>query len=206
MSVYNRFILPRIIKKTCSTKPISKQREKIVPLAKGWVLEIGVGNGLNMPFYDKTKVTHVFGLDISPELMEGAVHRAKETGMDFEPLLLDAAAIPLDANVVDTVLVTYAMCSIDALQSALAEMHRVLKPSGKLVFCEHGLAPDPKVRRMQKRITPLWKRISGGCRLDRNIPKEIENAGFQLSSLEQMYIPGTWRIAGFDSWGTASPN
>ena len=136
MSVYNRFILPRIIKKTCSTKPISKQREKIVPLAEGRVLEIGVGNGMNIPYYDNTKVTHVFGLDISPELMEGAVRRARQTGLDFEPLLLDATEIPLDANAVDTVLVTYTMCSIDALQSALAEMHRVLKPSGKLVFCE----------------------------------------------------------------------
>lgn len=205
MSVYNRFILPRIIRKTCSTKPISKQREKIVPLAEGQVLEIGAGGGMNIPYFDKTKVTRVFGLDTSPELMEGAVRQAKQTGLDFEPLLLDAAEIPLDANAVDTVLVTYTLCSIDALQSALAEMHRVLKPSGKLIFCEHGIAPDPEVSRLQKRITPLWKRIGGGCRLDRNIPGEIENAGFQLNSLEQMYLPGTWRIAGYNSWGTASP-
>ena len=206
MSLYSRHVLPYIINKTCSSKPIMKQREKIVPLAEGRVLEIGIGSGLNFPYLDASKVTHLFGLDTSAQLMEGAKRLAQKSQIDFEPLLLDAAQIPLEKNSVDTVLVTYSLCSIDALGSALGEMRRVLKPSGKLVFCEHGAAPDGAVNRWQKRITPIYRHFAGGCRLDRNFPGEIEKAGFKIATLEQMYLPGTARIIGFNSWGTATPN
>jgi len=204
MSFYARRILPHLINKACSVKPVMKQREKIVPLAQGRVLEIGIGGGLNLPFYDQSKVSHLFGLDSSAQLMTTAHQRAEQTELAFEPLLLDAATIPLDDNEVDTVLVTYTLCSIDALQDALSEMRRVLKPSGKLLFSEHTAAPDVSVRSWQRRITPIWKRVGGGCRLDRETPKEIEAAGFQIEALDNMYLPGTPRIVGHNSWGIAS--
>jgi ubiquinone/menaquinone biosynthesis C-methylase UbiE len=206
MSLYSRHILPRLIKTTCAAKPIMKQREKIVPLAEGKVLEIGVGSGLNFPYFDADKVTRVFGLDTSPQLMRDAEQKSNQAKIEFEPLLLDAAQIPLESGEIDTVLVTYSLCSIDALETALIEMRRVLKPSGKLVFCEHGAAPDNSVYSWQRRLTPIWRRIGGGCRLDRNLPVEIEKAGFRLTSLEQMYLPGTWRVVGYNSWGTAMPS
>jgi ubiquinone/menaquinone biosynthesis C-methylase UbiE len=206
MSLYSHYVVPCIVGKTCATKPIMKQREKVVPLAEGCVLEIGVGGGLNFAFYNKTKVTKIYGLDTSPKLMEQAVTCSRKSELEFEPILLSADQIPINASEIDTVLVTYTLCSIDALQSALKEMRRVLKPTGRLIFCEHGAAPDFEVNRWQKRLTPLWRRFGGGCRLDRQIPQEIEISGFNLTSIEHMYLPGTWRVVGYNSWGTAVPD
>jgi ubiquinone/menaquinone biosynthesis C-methylase UbiE len=203
MSLYERYVLPWVITKSCATKPIRKQREKVVPLAEGRVLEIGAGGGLNLPHYDKSKVDKVLGLDVSAELLSLAEEQAARMRVPFEGVLLDAASLPLEENEVDTVLVTYSLCSIDDLESALLEIYRVLKPSGKLIFCEHGAAPDRQVRRFQSALTPLWKRFAGGCRLDRDLPGEIEKAGFEIDWLEQMYLPGTWRIVGWNSWGVA---
>jgi len=203
MSLYNRYVLPWVIRKSCASKPIRKQREKVVPLAEGRVLEIGAGGGLNFPHYVKSKVDMVLGLDISAELLDLAEEQAARARVPFESVLLDAASIPLERNEVDTVLVTYSLCSIDDLEPALNEMYRVLKPSGKLIFCEHGVAPDIQVSRMQRALTPLWRRFGGGCRLDRDLPGEIEKAGFQIRWLEQMYLPGTWRVVGWNSWGVA---
>lgn len=205
MSFYSRHVLPRLIEATCTTKPVRKQREKVVPLCEGRVLEIGVGTGLNFPFYVPDRVSEVFGLDVSVEMMRDATDRAAKAHLPFEPLVLDAATIPLERDAVDTVLVTYSLCSIGALAEALAEMRRVLKPGGRLVFCEHGAAPDPGVRRFQDRLTPLWRRIAGGCHLNREIPAEIGAAGFEITEQSQMYLPGTWRFVGFNTWGTAVP-
>lgn len=203
MSLYNRYVLPHLIKTACSVGPIMKQREKVVPLAEGRVLEIGIGSGLNLPYYDKSKVSQVFGLDSASELLDDARESAQAQGIELALLNFGAERIPMEKNEVDTVLVTYSLCSIDALQPALAEMRRVLKPTGKLIFCEHGAAPDAHILRWQQRITPLWKHVAGGCRLDRNIPSEIEAGGFTLTSLEQMYLPRTLRIVGYNIWGTA---
>jgi ubiquinone/menaquinone biosynthesis C-methylase UbiE len=205
MSVYSRYILPKLTDLSCSVKPITRQREKIVPLAEGRVLEIGVGSGLNLAHYDRSRIDSIIGLDASEELMARALERARTSGVPFEPLLLDAKSIPLEDNAVDTVLVTYSLCSIDALGEALSEMRRVLKPAGRLLFCEHGLAPDAGVQKLQNRLTPVWKRVGGGCRLNRDLPKEIAQAGFRITALDQMYLPGTWRFIGFNSWGTAQP-
>lgn len=202
--IYDRYVLPWVIKKTCASKPIRKQREKVVPLAQGRVLEIGAGGGLNLPHYSKSRVEIVLGLDVSPELLIAAEKAAESAHVPFEGVLLDAASIPLEDNTIDTVLVTYSLCSIDDLSSALYEMHRVLKPSGKLIFCEHGAAPDQPVKRIQSALTPLWKHFAGGCHLDRDLPKEIRRAGFDIEWMEQMYLPGTWRAVGWNSWGVAS--
>ncbi len=203
MSLYSKYVLPRIIDATCSTKPIARQPKKIVPSATGRVLEIGIGSGLNLDFMDRTSVKTVLGLDPSPELMAIAQSKAERSGVDFRPLLADAASIPLEDSEVDTVLVTYTLCSIDALDTALYEIRRVLRPDGKLVFCEHGLAPDASIARWQRRLTPVWKRFSGGCRLDRDTRAIITDAGFSIARSDQMDLPGTMRIVGYNVWGTA---
>ena len=203
MGFYERVILPRFINCACSTKPMMKQREKVVPRASGTVLEIGIGTGLNLPYYDAGKIDKVIGLDPSEESWELAAERA--AGLDFEVefIGLPGEQIPLDDNSVDTVLVTFALCTIPDPVAALAGMSRVMRPGGELIFCEHGIAPDASVQRWQARVNPIWKAIAGGCNLNRDIPGLLQQAGFSMNSLEQQYIPGTPRIAGYNYWGGA---
>ena len=203
MSFYDKYILPHFLNCACGTKPIQYQREKVVPLAKGLVLEIGIGSGLNIPFYNTAKVTRVLGLDPSEELNRMARKVADEKGLAVEFILGGAEAIALPDNHVDTVLVTYTMCTIPQVAEANKEINRVLKPKGKLIFCEHGLAPDANVSKWQNRIDPYWGKIAGGCHLNRNIPALISAAGFKIESMEQMYLPGTPKFAGYNYWGTA---
>lgn len=203
MSFYDKYILPHFLNCACGTKPIQYQREKVVPLATGLVLEIGIGSGLNIPFYNIAKVTRVLGLDPSEELNRMARKVAEEKGLAVEFILGGAEAIALPDNHVDTVLVTYTMCTIPQVAEANKEINRVLKPKGKLIFCEHGLAPDANVSKWQNRIDPYWGKIAGGCHLNRNIPALISAAGFKIESMEQMYLPGTPKFAGYNYWGTA---
>ena len=203
MSFYDKYILPHFLNCACGTKPIQYQREKVVPLATGLVLEIGIGSGLNIPFYNTAKVTRVLGLDPSEELNRMARKVAEEKGLAVEFILGGAEAIALPDNHVDTVLVTYTMCTIPQVAEANKEINRVLKPKGKLIFCEHGLAPDANVSKWQNRIDPYWAKIAGGCHLNRNIPALISAAGFKIESMEQMYLPGTPKFAGYNYWGTA---
>lgn len=203
MSFYDKYILPHFLNCACGTKPIQYQREKVVPLATGLVLEIGIGSGLNIPFYNTAKVTRVLGLDPSEELNRMARKVAEEKGLAVEFILGGAEAIALPDNHVDTVLVTYTMCTIPQVAEANKEINRVLKPKGKLIFCEHGLAPDANVSKWQNRIDPYWGKIAGGCHLNRNIPALISAAGFKIESMEQMYLPSTPKFAGYNYWGTA---
>lgn len=203
MSFYDKYILPHFLNCACGTKPIQYQREKVVPLATGLVLEIGIGSGLNIPYYNTAKVTRVLGLDPSEELNRMARKVAEEKGLAVEFILGGAEAIALPDNHVDTVLVTYTMCTIPQVAEANKEINRVLKPKGKLIFCEHGLAPDANVSKWQNRIDPYWGKIAGGCHLNRNIPALISAAGFKIESMEQMYLPGTPKFAGYNYWGTA---
>jgi ubiquinone/menaquinone biosynthesis C-methylase UbiE len=203
MSFYDKYILPHFLNCACGTKPIQYQREKVVPLATGLVLEIGIGSGLNIPFYNTNKVTQVLGLDPSEELNRMARKVAEEKGLAVEFILGGAEAIALPDNHVDTVLVTYTMCTIPQVAEANKEINRVLKPKGKLIFCEHGLAPDANIAKWQNRIDPYWGKIAGGCHLNRNIPALISSAGFKIESMEQMYLPSTPKFAGYNYWGTA---
>lgn len=203
MSFYDKYILPHFLNCACGTKPIQYQREKVVPLATGLVLEIGIGSGLNIPFYNTAKVTRVLGLDPSEELNRMARKVADEKGLAVEFILGGAEAIALPDNHVDTVLVTYTMCTIPQVAEANKEINRVLKPKGKLIFCEHGLAPDANIAKWQNRIDPYWGKIAGGCHLNRNIPALISAAGFKIESMEQMYLPSTPKFAGYNYWGTA---
>lgn len=204
MGIYSDRVLPHLIDLACSTKPTRKQREKIVHLAEGDVLEIGFGSGLNLPYYDSDKVRKIFGLEPSEGMRRKARPNVDASGLDVEIIDLPGEEIPLDSHSVDTVLVTFTLCSIDDAVVALEGMRRVLKPGGQLLYCEHGAAPDPGVRRWQDRLNPGWKRVSGGCNMNRDIPRLIESSGFRIANGERMYIPGL-RILSFNYWGMAKP-
>ena len=203
MGFYNKYILPKFINCACGSKPINYQRDKLVPYAKGIVLDIGIGSGLNIPFYNKSNINHLYGLDPSPELLETAMKVAKTHELEIEFLECGAESIPLPDDSIDTIVITYTMCTIPNISLSNAEMLRVLKPNGKLLFCEHGLAPDERVAKWQKIINPVWNRIAGGCNLNRDIPKLIESSGLKISEIEEMYLPNTPKFAGYNYWGIA---
>lgn len=202
MGLYEKYILPKITEFLCGGKPIMYQRKKVVPLAKGRVLEIGIGSGLNLQFYDSSNVEYIWGLDPSAQMRNMAEKRAINSQFEVEFIGLSGNEIPLESNSVNTVLVTYTLCTIPDVVQALSEMSRVLMPGGELIFCEHGLAPDEDVRRWQTRMNPIWKRMGGGCNLNRPIPNLIEQGGFKINNIETMYIPG-WKPASFNYWGSA---
>ena len=203
MGFYDKYILPRFLNCACGTKPINYQRDKIVPLAKGIVLDIGIGSGLNIPFYNKSNIYHLYGLDPSEELLKIAKSVAKKNELKVEFLQCGAEAIPLPDKSIDTVLITYTMCTIPDIQLSNSEIMRVLKPEGQLLFCEHGLAPDKNIAKWQRRINPIWSKIAGGCNLNRDIPKLITSSGFKISNMEEMYLPSTPKFAGYNYWGVA---
>ena len=203
MGLYDKYVLPKVLNCTCGSKPIQYQRKKVVPLAEGIVLDVGIGSGLNIPFYDMNKIDKVLGLDPSEELNNIAKGVAEENEVNIDFMLCGAEDIPLPDNHVDTLLITYTMCTIPEVAAANKEMLRVLKPGGKFIFCEHGLAPDTNVAKWQGRINPLWGKIAGGCNLNRDIPELITSAGFEIENLEQMYLPSTPRFAGYNFWGSA---
>lgn len=202
MSIYARHILPRLIDFTCGLKPTMRQRAKLVPQARGRVLEMGVGSGLNLPYYDAARVTQLHALDPSPELWRLAAERVDRARIAVEYLEAGAEAVPLGDRSVDTVVITYTLCTLPDVAGALAEARRVLRPGGRLLFCEHGAAPDHGVRRWQNRLNPAWRRLAGGCHLNRDAPALIEQAGFRITALDSMYLPG-WRPASFNVWGSA---
>jgi len=204
MGLYNRYILPKVVHCACNLKQVQRQREKVVPHARGRVLEVGIGTGLNLPYYDTNRVSKVWGLDPAPEMIRVARRFVESVPFEVDFIGLSGAEIPLEDNSVDTVVVTYTLCSIEDTLPALLQMRRVLRPGGELIFCEHGAAPEASVRRWQERINPIWKRIGGGCHLNRLIPEQIEAGGFRIKSLDSMYISG-WRPASFNFWGTAVP-
>ena len=205
MSFYEDRVLPHLIDLACSTKPARKQREKIVHLAEGDVLEIGFGSGLNLPYYDRDKVRRIFGLEPSEGMRRKAQPNVDASGLDVEFIDLPGEEIPLESQSVDTVLVTFTLCSIDDAVAALEGMRRVLKPGGKLLYCEHGAAPDDRVRRWQDRLNPLWQRMAGGCNLNRTVPELLVQGGFTIQELETGYIPG-WKPASFIYRGIARPS
>jgi len=203
MGFYARHILPVVINCACGAKPIRYQRRKIVPRAEGVVLELGFGSGLNLPYYDASRVSRVYALEPEEGMLARARKVAAKAPVPIEILPERAEALSLPAASVDTVLVTYSLCTIPDPVAALEGARRALKPGGKLLFCEHGLAPDEKVRRSQNSVEPVWKSIAGGCHLTRNIPALVARGGFHIDDMETMYLPSTPRFAGFNYWGAA---
>ena len=203
MSLYDKYVLPKFLNCACGSKPVSRQREKVVPLAEGKVLEVGIGSGLNLPFYDKSKIDELWGLDPSEELSEMARKVADSEQMEVNFISSGAEEISLPDDHFDSVLVTYTMCTIPEVIRANGEIRRVLKNGGKMIFCEHGEAPDENIRKWQKRINPIWGKFAGGCNINRKIPSLIEDSGFDIIELEEMYLPSTPKIAGYNYWGYA---
>ena len=203
MSLYDKYVLPKFLNCACGSKPVARQRKKVVPLAEGKVLEIGIGSGLNLPFYDKSKIDELWGLDPSEELSEMARKVADSEQMEVNFISSGAEEISLPDDHFDSVLITYTMCTIPEVIRANGEIRRVLKNGGKMIFCEHGEAPDENIRKWQKRINPIWGKFAGGCNINRKIPSLIEDSGFDIIELEEMYLPSTPKIAGYNYWGYA---
>ena len=203
-TAYDRYVLPHLIHLACGNKAIAKQRSKVVPHASGRVLEIGMGSGLNLAHYDPDKVEVLFGLEPSLGMRKKAADRIKASPMDVQWLDLPAEEIPLEDDSVDTVVLTYSLCTIPDWRQALDQMRRVLKPGGRLLIAEHGKAPHDDIHRWQQRIEPLWKPIAGGCHLTRDIPALVEAGGFEIESMDTMFLPGP-RFATFNFWGAARP-
>ena len=203
MSLYDKYVLPKFLNCACGSNPVSRQRQKVVPLVEGKVLEVGVGSGLNLPFYDKLKIDELWGLDPSEELSDMARKVADRENIVVNFISSSAEEIPLPDSYFDSVLITYTMCTIPEVARANKEIKRVLKRGGKLIFCEHGEAPDENIRKWQKRINPFWGKLAGGCNINRKIPSLIQNAGFEIVELEEMYLPKTPKIAGYNYWGYA---
>jgi ubiquinone/menaquinone biosynthesis C-methylase UbiE len=202
MGLYAKYVFPAILDRVMGQEPVLRQREKIVPRARGRVLEVGVGSGLNLPLYDRANISKLYGLDPSLDLQRLARRRADAAGLPIEFLPVSSEEIPLADASIDTIVITYTMCSIPDAGRALAEMHRVLRPDGTLLFSEHGRSPDPGVVRWQDRLNPFWRRLSGGCNLNRAIPDLLGAAGFKLPELETLYLPGI-RLLTFTYWGSA---
>ena len=202
-SFYERHILPHVIGCACGSRPIQRQRAKVVPLAIGRVLELGIGGGLNLAFYDPARVGSVTGVDPSAELRQIAQAAPRPAGLKVEIFDGRAEDLPFALATFDTIVCTFTLCSVASPQAALREARRVLKPGGKLLFSEHGLAPDEAPRRWQHRLEPLWSKIAGGCHLTRPVAATIARAGFTLEHVEMMYLPKTPKPLGWCEWGTA---
>ncbi|HEX5358199.1 MAG TPA: class I SAM-dependent methyltransferase [Aquabacterium sp.] len=201
-SWYDRHVLPYLIDMACGIRPVARQREKIIPQAHGQVLEVGMGTGLNIPFYDRTRVTRIVGVDPALRMHHLADKRIARAGLNVELIGLSAEKLPVADASFDTVVCTYTLCTIPDPAAALAEMRRVLKPGGKLLFSEHGRAPDANVARWQTRLQPYWSKLAGGCMLDRDIPRLLQDAGF-CAATQSRYLPGP-RFVSYHYWGEAS--
>jgi ubiquinone/menaquinone biosynthesis C-methylase UbiE len=204
VSLYERYILPPIVDRVCSRKEFTRQREQIVPLASGVVLEIGSGSGLNARFYDPARVERVWSLEPNTGMLARASRRTRSARVPIEPIVARAEEIPLPDRSVDAIVTTYTLCTIGDVDAALGEMKRLLRPGGRLLFSEHGAAPEERILRWQNRINPLWKRVGGGCNLNRNIAQIIERAGFRIEDLTAAYIQ-RFKIASFNYRGIAVP-
>ena len=201
MSLYERYLLPHLIDFACGMGEVMQARAQIVPLARGRVLEIGIGSGLNLPFYDAANVSAIVGVDPSAEMQRLARARAAQSPIPVQMIALELGQIQAADASFDSIVCTFTLCTIPDAMAALQEMRRVLKPGGKLLFSEHGLAPDLPVVRWQNRLTPLWKPFSGGCHLNRDIPALIRAGGFSIGQLDSSYLKGprpmTWVSRGW---------
>jgi len=207
MNPWERYVVPNLISCACASKPIMKQRQKVVPLAEGRVLELGCGSGTNFTYYNPDKVERLYALEPSEGMLVKArrVAGAIGYGNNIEFLKAGAEAVPLEDKSIDTAVITFVLCTIPDWKGALSEVRRVLKPGGRVLFSEHGLAPDEGVSKWQRRVEPVWKPLAGGCHLTRDVRKMFEEAGFRLEDAQTMYLPSTPKIAGFVSWGAAVP-
>ena len=207
MGFYDRHILPHLLDIAFGSRAVARQRARVVPYATGRVLEIGAGTGRNFHFYDPSKVERVIAVDPAENMLALARKRAKRLPFPVKAGAFGGESTLLPAKSIDTVVVTYALCTTPNVEAALDNMRRLLKPGGRLLFLEHGRAPEPRLRYWQRRLGPAWRRVMGGCRLDRDIPALIAAGGFRMTWMEEGYIhvPRFMRVAGYNYWGAAEP-
>ena len=203
MGFYSEHILPHVIDYGASIPDVMKFRAKVVPLAYGDVLEVGMGSALNLRYCEAGKVRKVWGLEPSIGMRRKARKNLAKSSVPVEWLSLPGEEIPLDDNSVDSIVLTYTLCTIPDWKAAMLQMRRVLKPGGKIFFCEHGRAPDTSVQKWQDRLNPVWKRIMGGCNLNRPVIENITSSGFSIDWQESSYMENSPRIASFMSVGAA---
>jgi len=201
MGLYGRYVVPFLINASMGSKEVTAQRTEVVPRARGRVLEVGIGSGLNLPFYGP-EVTELDGVDPSPELLRHARRRAAAARFPVRLHPDSAERLPFPDGTFDTAVMTWTLCSIPDPEAALREVRRVLRPAGRLLFVEHGRSPEPAVARWQRRLEPVWRRVSGGCHLTRKVDDLIRAAGFQLDSVATGYLPGP-RVFTFQYQGDA---
>lgn len=201
MGLYQEHILPHLLNVAMRNRQLAPYRERIIRRAAGRVLEIGVGSGLNLPLYT-SRASEILGLDPHPKLL--AMASAKRGSIPSKLIKGSAESIPLEDDSVDTVVSTWSLCTIPNVVAALAEIRRVVRPDGQLLFVEHGLASEDRVRKWQDRLTPVWKRAAGGCHLNRPIRSLVEEAGFRISKMETGYMPGPKAMT-FTYEGSARP-
>jgi ubiquinone/menaquinone biosynthesis C-methylase UbiE len=182
---------------------ITAEREQIIPLARGIVLEIGMGPGLNLPFYDPLQVTKVIGVDPNDAFLDLGEARHRGSKVPLEIVRAPAEALPLKDDTIDTAVITYTLCSVDNPEQALREVRRVLKPEGRVLFLEHGLSPEEDVARWQHRLNPIWRSLAVGCNLTRPVADLLRQSGFAIQDMEEFYLGGTPRVIGFHCRGIA---
>jgi ubiquinone/menaquinone biosynthesis C-methylase UbiE len=203
MDFYDKWILPRLTDLAMRNKEATRYRVQLLPQARGVTLEVGVGSGLNLPFYGP-QVDRLYAVDPSEELLRMAEKKVRRAPFPVELLARSAEEIPIDDRTIDTVVTTWTLCSICDPLKALAEMRRVLKPEGMLLFAEHGLAPEVSVQRWQRRLNPLWNKLAGGCNLDRKMDELLRAAGFRIVELATEYAKGP-RPMSYIYFGRAVP-
>jgi SAM-dependent methyltransferase len=201
---YEKRVLPRATRWVCGARSIERQRRKVVPRARGEVLEIGFGSGFNLPWYEAESVERLVAVDPAVDYDRHARQAAAEAPFEVELVGGSAEQLAFASGRFDSVVVTYALCTIPRVVDALREARRVLRPDGQLLFIEHGRAPDLRTRRWQDRLNPLWRRLGGGCHLNRDIPRLLEAGGFVIADLETLYLPG-FRWLNYNYWGSARP-
>ncbi len=205
MPFYKDRVYPHLVTMLGNPKPIREVRQRILPLAEGRVLEIGVGPGVNFVHYDPAKVSKVYALEPNPGMIRMAEQQRRRTGLDVEFLDLPGERIPLEDGSVDTVVSTFTLCTIPGVVEAIRGIRRVLRPGGKFIFFEHGLSPDPRVQRWQKWSEPLFHLAFEGCHVTRDIPSLIRDGGFKIEQMDTAYLAPFPKSGSHCWWGTAIP-
>ncbi len=201
-SWYDRHVLPYLIDFACGLSTIAKQRQQVVPRAAGRVLEVGIGTGLNLPFYRRASILTLVGVDPGLEMQRMLRRRSERAGIAVDLRSSTAEALAFERASFDCVVCTYTLCTIPDPLAALREIRRVLRPGGRLLFAEHGVAPDADVVKWQRRLEPLWSRVAGGCHLTRDVPALLDAAGFE-AAIESGYLNGP-KLLSYNFWGEAT--